>query len=252
MSVTPSRGLTDPFPHPALRGGVLPRLLSFVGWAMAIAQLTHLHISIPASGAAPGQVPEQCFPCGMPSRGLTDPRRVSFASDVTVLGGEPPVEKSPDILIHDPVCPEIAEEDEMDIVSAETDVPIPVLRPPPGFRHFSWPREEWGPDGDPSLTFQRSSLAGFLGDLGDSRLIRRRCRFRQYFRIAWTIRLLLMWVRPERSRALHPRPLSSHRLSWTLFRSEWILMPGWIRHRPMLSDHSRGRRWELSPIYWNI
>ena len=42
----------DPLTHPALGGGGVPaRLLSFVGWAMAIAQLTHLHISIPASGA---------------------------------------------------------------------------------------------------------------------------------------------------------------------------------------------------------
>ena len=44
----------DPFPHPALRRGVLPRLLSFVVRAMAIAQLTQLNISIPASGAPPG------------------------------------------------------------------------------------------------------------------------------------------------------------------------------------------------------
>ena len=59
-------------------------MLSFVVRAMAIAQLkrAHLHISIPASGAAPGQVPEQCFPGGTPSQGLMDPCRVSFASDV--------------------------------------------------------------------------------------------------------------------------------------------------------------------------
>ena len=61
------------------------------------------------------------------------------------------MEKSPDILLHDLVCPVINEEDDMDIVSATTDVPIAVVRPPPGFRQFSWPREEWGPDGDPSL-----------------------------------------------------------------------------------------------------
>ena len=35
-------------------GGVLPRLLSFVTHAMAVAQLTNLHISIPASGAGVG------------------------------------------------------------------------------------------------------------------------------------------------------------------------------------------------------
>ena len=50
----------DPFPHPALRDGVVPRLLSCVCWAMAIARLTHLKISIPSSGAPPGQVPTEC------------------------------------------------------------------------------------------------------------------------------------------------------------------------------------------------
>ena len=57
----------DPFPHPALREGVLPRLLPFVGRAMAIALLTQLHISIPASVAPPGQVPAECFPGGTSS-----------------------------------------------------------------------------------------------------------------------------------------------------------------------------------------
>ena len=66
----------DPFPHSALRGGgggVFPRLLSFVGRAMAIAQLTQLHIYIPESGVALGQVPEECFPRVTSSWGLTDP-----------------------------------------------------------------------------------------------------------------------------------------------------------------------------------
>ena len=36
----------DPFPHPALRDGVIPRLLSSVCRAMAIARLTHLRLSI--------------------------------------------------------------------------------------------------------------------------------------------------------------------------------------------------------------
>ena len=40
----------DHFPHPALREGVIPRILSFVDRAMAIAQLTQLNILIPASG----------------------------------------------------------------------------------------------------------------------------------------------------------------------------------------------------------
>ena len=56
----------DPFPHPALQEGVIPRLLSCVCRAMAIARLTHLKISIPSSGAPPGQVPAECFPGGRP------------------------------------------------------------------------------------------------------------------------------------------------------------------------------------------
>ena len=54
----------DPFPHPALRDGVISRLLSCVCRAMAITQLTHLRISIPSSGAPPGRVHVECFPGG--------------------------------------------------------------------------------------------------------------------------------------------------------------------------------------------
>ena len=77
--------------------------LSFVDRAMAIAQLTELHISIPESGAPPGQVPEVCFPVSTSSRGLTSPRHVYFANDVTVLDGAPPLDNSPDIVLHDPL-----------------------------------------------------------------------------------------------------------------------------------------------------
>ena len=91
-----------------------------------------------------GGAPEECFPRDTPSCGLTDPCRISIASGVTILGGEPPLEQSPDILIHDPVFPDVAEEDEIDILGADPDVPIPVLRPPPVVRQFSWLREEWG------------------------------------------------------------------------------------------------------------
>ena len=154
--------LQGPISPSVAPGGLLPRLISFVGRAMAIAQLTHLHISIPASGAPPGQVPEECFPRGTLSRGLMDPRRVAFASGVTILGGKPPLKQSPDILIHDPIGTDITEEDKMDIVSAETDVPIPVLRPPPGFLPFSWTREDWGPNGDLSLFNFSRELPGWF------------------------------------------------------------------------------------------
>ena len=177
----------DPFPHLALRGGVLPRSLSFVTRAMAVALLKNLHISIPASGASPGEVPEECFPRGVPSRGLTYPHRVSFASGVTVLGDDPLVDKSPDIQIHAPVCPDIVEDEDMDSVEAVIDVPVPVLRPPPGFERFSWPWEEWGPNGNPPL-FD----VDVQGRTGASRLIRCRCRSHQYFGIAWMTQLWQM------------------------------------------------------------
>ena len=72
------------------------------------------------------------------------------------------------------------------------------------------------------LTFRRSSPAGFLGDIGDSRLIRRHCRFRQLFMIAWTTRLLPMWALPGMSQILRPRLLTSQRLLWRLCHLGWI------------------------------
>ena len=72
----------DPLPHPALRGGVIPKLLSFVGQAMAIAQLTQLRISILSSGAPPGEVPADCFPSVDSSAVTMAPRRVTFAPDI--------------------------------------------------------------------------------------------------------------------------------------------------------------------------
>ena len=143
-------------------GGVLPRLLSFVTRAMAVAQLTNLYISIPASGASPGEVPEECFQRVVPSQGLTDPRRVSFASGITVLGDDPLSEQSPDITIHAPVCPDVAEDDDMDGVEAVLDVAVPILRPPPAFEKCSWPQEKWGPNSDPSLFDFLRELPGWF------------------------------------------------------------------------------------------
>ena len=141
---------------------MIPRLLSFVARAMAIAQLTQLHISIPASEAPPGQVPAECFPGGTSSQGLTSPRRVSFASNVTLLGGAPPLVNSPDIILHEPLRPEIVDEDDMDTGCATTDTPAPIIRPPPGFQQFSWPREEWNIGGDPSLFNFAKELPGWF------------------------------------------------------------------------------------------
>ena len=152
----------DPFPHPALRGRVLPQLLSFVVRVMAIAQLTQLHISVLASGAPPGQVPEECFPGGASSRGLSSPRRVSFTSDVMVLGGAPPLDKLSDIILHDLLCLDIVGEEKMDTVGAMTSITAPIVRPPPAFRQFSWPREEWSGGVEPSLFDFAKELPGWF------------------------------------------------------------------------------------------
>ena len=77
----------DLFPHPALRDGVIPRLLSGVGRAMAIVRLTHLRISTPSSGAPAGRVPMECFPLATAPVSQAR-RRVSFADEVTTLNEE--------------------------------------------------------------------------------------------------------------------------------------------------------------------
>ena len=112
----------DPFPHPGLRDGVIPRLLSCVGQAMAIARLTHLRISIPSSGAPPGQVPAECFPGE--TAPVTQPRRrrVSFADGVTVLGEEDSPECSQ--LVPPLILQVVVEEA---VLGSETGVPSLIL-----------------------------------------------------------------------------------------------------------------------------
>ena len=44
----------------------------------------------------------------------------------------------PTIQIHDLVCPDVPEEDDMDVSGEVSDIPEAVLRPPPGFEQFSW------------------------------------------------------------------------------------------------------------------
>ena len=48
-----------PLPHPALRDGVIKKVLWFVHWAMAIAQLMYLHLTIPSSGSTSEPVPRK-------------------------------------------------------------------------------------------------------------------------------------------------------------------------------------------------
>ena len=88
----------DPLPHQALWDGVVKKLLGFVHWTMAIAQLTHLHLTIPWSGSSPEPVPPECFPVVPLSRKSAVSRQVSFARDVAVIESSPllfsPVEES--------------------------------------------------------------------------------------------------------------------------------------------------------------
>ena len=153
-------GVEGPSSSSGAPGGVIPRLLSFVAQAMAIAQLTQLHISVPASGVPPGQVPAECFPGGASVR-EPSPRRVTFASDVTVLGGAPSPMHSPDIIIHEPSCPEVIEEDLMVTEDVATNASAPIVPPPPGFCQFSCPREDWQVGGDSSLFMVDEELPGW-------------------------------------------------------------------------------------------
>ena len=152
----------DPFPHPALQDGVVARLLSCVCRAMAIAQLTHLRISIPSSGAPPGQVPAECFP-GAPMCGHRAVTILSFADGVTILGDaespgcSPKGELLPLILpvvveeiSHAPepespplIVPVVVEDSSVALVEEVIElVPSALgssLPPPPGFSPFTWP-----------------------------------------------------------------------------------------------------------------
>ena len=79
----------DPLPHPSLWGKVLGQLLGFVHRAMAIAQLTHLHLAIPSTGLTSEPVPLECYPT-VPLTGRSDvSRRVSFARDISVIEFSP-------------------------------------------------------------------------------------------------------------------------------------------------------------------
>ena len=115
----------DPFPHPALRDGVIPRLLSYVGQAMAIARLTHLRISIPSSGAPPGQVPVGCFPEATAPVSQSRRRRVSFAEEVTTLNAE----ESPEFSLVSPplILPVVVEEAAVVLATRATPLILPVV-----------------------------------------------------------------------------------------------------------------------------
>ena len=99
----------DPFPHLALR---VNKLLALVARAMAIAELTQLHITIPGSGSGGGgSGAGGVFPFCSVSLGVGVTPPVSFASEVTILGTslesdrlpDPVPVDLPDIQIHETV-----------------------------------------------------------------------------------------------------------------------------------------------------
>ena len=142
----------DPFPHPALRDGVVLRLLSCVCRAMAIAQRTHLRISIPSSGAPPGQVPGECFPGGAPHVRPPSRRHVSFADKVTMLGDAELSVCSPEAELPPLILPVVVEDSSVAPVEELIElVPSALgssLPPPPGFTPFAWPVNDGGIDVD--------------------------------------------------------------------------------------------------------
>ena len=141
----------DLFPHPALRDGVIPRLMSFVDRAMAIARLTQLHILITTSGVPSGQVPAECFPGATSTRLSTIPRRVSFArNNVTILEDAREPKHSPDVVCA-PSHSDAMETNNLIMKAVRPDTSAVIVPPPPGYRQFSWPHEDWMVGGDPSI-----------------------------------------------------------------------------------------------------
>ena len=67
----------------------MKKLLWFVHRTMAIAQLTHLHLTIPSSGTTTGPVPPECFPVVPLSRESAVSHRVSFAREIDVIESSP-------------------------------------------------------------------------------------------------------------------------------------------------------------------
>ena len=148
----------DPLPHTALRGGVIPKLLSVAVRAMAIARLTHLHLSIPASGAPAGEVPAHCFPIVGASTKPPRPQRVSFTQDVPLPMADVQLQFSEPVVDPDIGSNLVTETMTGPVTVPET--PAQPISPPPGFPQFSWPQTGWIPEGedsiDPGLQFVTS------------------------------------------------------------------------------------------------
>ena len=155
---------------------------------MAIARLTHLRISIPSSGAPPGQVPVESFPEATAPVSQSRRRRVSFAEEVTTLNADELPEFSPaspllilPVVVEEaavvsatgatPLILPVVEEIEnylqaAELVEMQATTPESGVPPPPGFPPFLFPENDGGMDADDicarfgglaSLTFSQIS-----------------------------------------------------------------------------------------------
>ena len=92
---------------------------------------------------------------------LTCPRRVSFAGDVTVLGHAQTPVKSSDVVLCETSRPAAMMEGNL---VTEAVVPVAsaaIVPPPPGFRQFSWPRDDWMVDDVPSVDMVVEEVPGW-------------------------------------------------------------------------------------------
>ena len=171
----------DPFPHPALRDGVIPRLLSCVVRAMAIARLTHLRISFPSSGSgAAGVFPGEDG--SRPAVSLPHVVCVILEAEDTPEDTQsvpplilPVVVEETEVLILEtgvpPLTLPVVEDIYYDTPASEmvpmmTTPPESSLPPPPRFAPFVFPENDVGMDledlctlfiGDSSLTLSPMS-----------------------------------------------------------------------------------------------
>ena len=135
---------------------------------MAIARLTHLRLSIPLSGAPPGQVPASCFPDAVTPVTQPLPHRVSFAEEVITLNTEESPVLSP---ISPPLTQPVLEEMDEDTPTSEVDEfqitsPESGTPPPPGFPPFVFPEDDGGMDADEICARFGGSTTGTCQQMG--------------------------------------------------------------------------------------
>ena len=78
-----------------------------------------------------------------------------------MLGGVHAPVHSPDIVLCEPIHPDVIKDDDMITEAVVPDASVAIVLPTPGFRKFSWPREDWMVGDDPSLNTVVEELPGW-------------------------------------------------------------------------------------------